>query len=73
MAKPMSVTVRLGQRVRALRQQQGWSQEKFAEICNLDRTYVSGIERGVRNVSLRNIEILAKGLGISLTELFKDL
>jgi len=56
-----------------LRQIRGLSQEALAEVCNLDRTYISGIERGIRNVSLRNIEALANGLGVSLSELFKDI
>ncbi|MBI5300791.1 MAG: helix-turn-helix transcriptional regulator [Chloroflexi bacterium] len=73
MPKQISVIQRFGERVRLLRQKRSWSQEKFAEICNLDRTYISGIERGVRNVSLRNIAALAQGLGISLDELFKDM
>jgi len=73
MAKPIPVTKRFGIRVRMLRQIRGLSQEALAEVCNLDRTYISGIERGIRNVSLRNIEALANGLGVSLSELFKDI
>jgi len=73
MPKQLPVTNRFGLRVQMLRKELGWSQEAFAEVCNLDRTYISGIERGIRNVSLKNIEALANGLGVSLSELFKDI
>ena len=49
------------------------SQEEFADLCGLDRTYVGGIERGERNVALVNIEKIAKALKLSLAELFKSL
>lgn len=60
---------RFGQRVRELRTAQGYSQEKFAAACELDRTYMGGIERGERNLALRNIHKIAETLGISLSEL----
>jgi transcriptional regulator with XRE-family HTH domain len=47
------------------------SQEEFADICGLDRTYIGGIKRGERNVALVNIEKIAKALKISLPELFR--
>ena len=47
------------------------SQEEFADLCGLDRTYVGGIERGERNVSLMNIEKVAKALRVSVSELFR--
>lgn len=65
------IRVRFGQRVRALRSAAKLSQEAFADKCGLDRTYISGIERGVRNVSLRNIEVIAVALGVPLADLFK--
>ncbi|MHB1425172.1 MAG: helix-turn-helix domain-containing protein [Gemmataceae bacterium] len=68
----MDVLARFGQRVRLKRADRGLSQEAFADKCKLDRTYISGIERGKRNVSLRNIEIIAKTLGISKAELMED-
>ena len=64
---------RFGQRVRKLRKECGWSQEEFADHCGLDRTYVGGIERGERNVALRNIEIIADTLGLTLSQLMKGL
>jgi transcriptional regulator with XRE-family HTH domain len=62
-----------GNRVRELRKKRGFSQEGFAAECGLDRTYVGGIERGERNVALRNIERIALALGISVSELMKGL
>ncbi|WP_013630037.1 helix-turn-helix domain-containing protein [Rubinisphaera brasiliensis] len=73
MAKRQDILVRFGQRVRALRREQGYSQESFAYACELDRTYMGGIERGERNVALRNIERIASTLGISLSELMDGL
>lgn len=67
----IDVLKRFGCRVRDLRKQMGWSQEIFASRCGLDRTYVGGIERGERNVSLRNIEAIASALGISIAELMR--
>lgn len=62
-----------GGRVRNLRKAQGLSQEGFAAKCGLDRTYVGGIERGERNVAIRNIALIADALGISLSELMAGL
>ena len=67
------VLERFGQRVRELRKEQGYSQEGFAATCELDRTYIGGIERGERNVALRNIETIAQSLGITLAELMDGL
>ena len=72
MAEKISVTEKFGQRVRALRKERGLSQEELADLSGLDRTYISGIERGLRNVALRNIEALAKALDVSISELFED-
>jgi DNA-binding XRE family transcriptional regulator len=60
-----------GNRIRQLRKARGLSQEAFADLCQLDRTYVGGIERGERNVSLVNISKLADALDISPKELFR--
>jgi len=64
------IRVRFGSRVRALRLERGFSQEAFADAAGLDRSYVGGVERGARNVSLLNIERLAKALRIPIAELF---
>lgn len=60
---------RFGERVRKLRKAKGYSQEAFALQCELDRTYVSGIERGVRNPTLQVLLILARGLGTTISNM----
>ena len=72
MTKAKDVLERFGVRVRELRTAQGYSQEEFAAKCGLDRTYISGIERGKRNVSLRNIEVIAKALGVTVSVLTQE-
>ena len=66
------IRVRFGKAIRKRRQKLGVSQEAFADTCGLDRTYIGGIERGERNVSLINIERIAEALRISLSELFRE-
>jgi transcriptional regulator with XRE-family HTH domain len=73
MPRRTEITQRFGGRVRQLRQRAGLSQEAFAAKCDLDRTYISGIERGQRNVALRNIEAIATALNLSIAELMKGL
>ncbi len=65
----MNVLERFGLRVREKRTELGLSQEDFAAKCNLDRTYISGIERGKRNVGLRNVQTIAMALEITISEL----
>lgn len=72
MEERQKILIQFGTRVRAIRQSKNLSQEAFANLCGLDRTYISGIERGVRNVSLVNLEVLAKALDISLSELMSN-
>ncbi|QWA09712.1 helix-turn-helix transcriptional regulator [Sodalis ligni] len=62
--------VLLGRHVKKLRLQAGLSQEAFADLCGLDRTYISGIERGVRNPTLEVLAIIAAALHIDLITLF---
>jgi transcriptional regulator with XRE-family HTH domain len=73
MGRRTDILESFGKRVRERRKALGLSQEAFAVKCGLDRTYVSGIERGKRNVALRNIEAVAKALGISIAELMQGL
>ena len=68
-----SILEKFGERVRQLRKERGLSQEAFADLCRLDRTYISGIERGKRNLALCNIESIARAFGISISELFRGL
>ena len=64
-----NVLLRFGAKLREIRLEEGVSQEKLAELAGLHRTYVSSVERGERNISLVNIERLAKALGVPLAEL----
>ncbi len=73
MSEQDDIAKRFGDRLRALRKPTGLSQEGFAAKYGLDRTYISSIERGKRNVSLRNIEVIAKALGISISQLMEGL
>jgi transcriptional regulator with XRE-family HTH domain len=68
---PLDIRIRFGRAIRRIRQEQEINQEEAAERCGLHRTYYSGVERGVRNVSLVNVEKIAKGLKTALPELFR--
>jgi transcriptional regulator with XRE-family HTH domain len=65
----LEILRRFGKRVRATRDELGISQEELAARADLDRTYVGGVERGERNVSLINIHRLAKALDTTPKEL----
>ena len=73
MRKQPDILERFGLRLRELRKEQGYSQEAFAAACGLDRTYIGGIERGERNLALRNLEAIAQTLGLTLAELMDGL
>lgn len=68
----MPLISRVGHAVRKLRRELGLSQEELAERADLHRTYIAGIERGGRNITLRSLERLAKALGVSVTDLLAD-
>ena len=61
------------QRIKTLRTDRGYSQEKFALKIDMDRTYYASVEAGKRNISLKNIKKIADGLDVSLEELFQDM
>ena len=67
------ITTKLGERIKQIRLNKGISQEKFALSIEMDRTYYASVENGKRNISIINIEKIAKGLEISLEELFKGI
>ncbi len=68
---PMDILKKFGERVRQLRIDAGWSQEFYADLAGMHRTYISGIERGVRNPTLSIVERIAKAFSISPSELLK--
>jgi len=65
------ILIGFGRNIRRLRNEAGLSREALAERCGLHRTYVGGIERGERNISLINICILAKALDVPLCALME--
>lgn len=67
----MDISVKFGKKVKELRLQKKMSQGGLAKILGVHPTYISGIERGVRNMALKNIEKLAKALGVPIEELIK--
>ena len=68
---PLDIRIRFGRALRRRRENLGVSQETFADMCGLDRTYIGGIERGERNVALVNIEKIAKTLKLTIAELVR--
>lgn len=69
-ANERKVKKRFGERIRQIRKNNGLSQEALALACGLDRTYIGGVERGERNISLINIYKIASALGIGAKVLF---
>lgn len=66
-----NICIKFGKNIKKYRNKMGISQEELALRCELHRTYISSVERGVRSISLKNIEILAKELEVNICELFK--
>jgi len=64
---------RLGDRIRKLRRARGWTQVEMAEKVGIDRSFLADVERGKRNISVLNLELIAKGFKISLSQLFSRL
>lgn len=72
MTSDIEILFKFGQRVRALRKNKNISQESLAERAGLHRTYIGMIERAEKNISLINIEKIAKALEISIYDLFNE-
>jgi transcriptional regulator with XRE-family HTH domain len=64
---------RLGQRIREMRNEKGWSQEEFADVCGVHRTYMGHLERGEKNLSFRSIMRVAGALDVPLSVLFSGI
>jgi transcriptional regulator with XRE-family HTH domain len=61
---------KFGIKVRQMRLEKGFSQETFADRCGLHRTYIGAVERGERNISIENIQKIAKALEVPISSLF---
>ena len=72
MRNKSEISVKFGERVRELRIQKGLSQEQLAHIANVHRPYIGMIERAEKNITLVNIEKIAKALGIKLKDFFNE-
>jgi len=68
----MDVRLRVGLNVRKYREQRGWSQEELAFECGRHRTYVSGVERGIRNPTVLVLEEIALALGVPTSRLLDE-
>lgn len=66
-----NISIKFGKKVKEIRLKKKLSQGKLAKILDVHPTYISGIERGLRNMTLKNIEKLAKALKVSINDLLK--
>jgi hypothetical protein len=62
---------KVGRNIRSYRQRRGLSQEAFAEVLGVHRTYMGGLERGERNLTLRSLERIAEQMGVEVEELMR--
>ena len=68
-----TLLIKVGLKIRCLRQQRGISQEILAHEADLDRSYMGGVERGERNISLKNLGKISTALNIHLREIMEDI
>lgn len=68
----MDVKVKIGQRIKELREASSMSQKDLSYAADLDRSYIASVENGQRNISIVNIEKIAIALGVTLKEFFND-
>lgn len=68
----MTIATDVGRRIRTLREQQGHSQERLADLAKIHRTYLSGVESGSRNPTIDVLGRIAKALGVSPAALLED-
>jgi transcriptional regulator with XRE-family HTH domain len=66
----VNIRTKIGDRIRQLRNAKGISQEELAHLADLDRTYITSVENGKRNISIVNIEKICKALEVSLSKFF---
>jgi len=69
----MNIKEKIGQRIRQIREQKKMTQKELSDLSDLDRSYITSVENGQRNISIINLEKLANALGVSLCKLFEEL
>jgi transcriptional regulator with XRE-family HTH domain len=67
------ICIRLGKRLRTLRKQRVWTQVYMAEHVGLDRSFISDLENGKKEICIRNLEVLADAFGLTVSQLLKQL
>ncbi len=65
-----NIKIRIGNRIRELRKEKGISQEKLAGLADIDRTYMTSVENGRRNIAIVNLEKIVNALGVDFDEFF---
>jgi transcriptional regulator with XRE-family HTH domain len=68
----VNIKIKIGQRIKNLREQARMSQKDLSYAADLDRSYIASVENGQRNVSIVNIEKIAKALGVTVKVFFND-
>lgn len=68
----MSIQITVGNKIKTFREKKGWSQEDLADISGLHRTYISGVERGVRNPTIEIVFRISCALGVEVAQLFEQ-
>ncbi|MDD4382380.1 MAG: helix-turn-helix transcriptional regulator [Candidatus Dojkabacteria bacterium] len=68
----MEITKAVGKTIKDLRTERSLSQEDLADLTNLHRTYISSVERGKRNISIKNLEKIAKALKVKISNILVD-
>ena len=71
MIKLAEINKKVGLNIRKYREKKGWSQEQLAFEADLHRAYIGQIERGEKNIGIKNLDIIAKALNINVSELLK--
>ena len=67
----MDIVKCVGMNIRRIRSKKGWSQEELSFAANLHRAYIGQIERGEKIIGVKNLEIIAKALGVNIAKLLK--
>jgi transcriptional regulator with XRE-family HTH domain len=73
LAMPKDLLATLGDRIRRRRRLAGWTQVQLAERIGIDRSFLADVERGNRNISILNLDLIARGLKVSLSRLLSKL